>query len=227
MRWPMRRPVWRSVSIGGLLLVSAGVCAGWDLLRAHSRAPAPVPPPMLAVDLGDGVKMEFILIPKGTFMMGSPKGEERRFNDEVPHAVTITRPFYLAKYPVTQEQYQAIMGQNPSTFAATGHEPDYTDRVRGLDTKPFPVANVSWDMAQAVCKKLRDGDKQKRKFGLPTEAEWEYACRAGTKTAYFFGDDPGKLGDYAWFGDNSEGRTHRVGEKQPNAWGLHDMHGNV
>jgi len=95
-------------------------------------------------------------------------------------------------------------------------------------TKQFPVENVSWDDAQTFCKKMKDKDKQSRKFRLPTEAEWEYACRAGTKTAYYFGDDPKTLGDFAWFTDNSEGRTHRVGEKnKPNDWGLHDMHGNV
>ncbi len=181
------------------------------------------------VDLGSGVKMEFVLIPKGKFKMGSPKDEKDRnpFEngfDEAQHEVEITKSFYLAKYPVTQEQYAAIAGMNPSVFSATGGR---NAQVEGLNTKPFPVENVTWNDAKAYCVDLTKRDKQGRTFRLPTEAEWEYACRAGTQTVYFFGDDPQRLGDYAWYQDNANGRPHPVGEKKPNTWGLYDMHGNV
>ena len=142
-----------------------------------------MPPKPVTVDLGGDVIMEFVLIPKGKFMMGSPKDEKDRENDEMQHEVEITKPFYLAKYPVTQEQYQAITGKNPSWFCKDGKE----DGVKDLDTKQFPVETVSWDDAQTFCKKLGENDKQKRQFRLPTEAEWEYACRAGTTTPFSFG----------------------------------------
>lgn len=194
-------------------------------------APKPEPPKTVTIDFG-AVKMEFVLVPKGTFLMGSPKTEKGRnpfeedFDAEAQHEVAITKPFFLAKYPMTQEQYVAITGKkNPSWFCK-----DFTgaDKVKGLHTGQFPVECVSWQEAKSCCEAMTKRDQQKRTFRLPTEAEWEYACRAGTKTVYFFGDDPKKLGDFAYFVDNSGDRTHRVGEKnQPNPWGLHDMLGNV
>ena len=209
------------------------VFAGLNLLPTISEADdklAREPPKTLTVDLGGGVKMEFVLIPKGKFSMGSPKHEKGRntlkakFDGEQQHEVEITKPFYLAKYPVTQEQYEAITGKNPSYFSALGGG---KDEVKGMETKQFPVETVMWDEAMAYCEKISKNDKEKRKFRLPTEAEWEYACRAGTKTAYSFGDDPKGLGDYAWFLENSGFRTHPVGEKKANPWGLFDVHGNV
>jgi serine/threonine-protein kinase len=186
--------------------------------------PNPDSPKTLTVDLGSGVKMDFVLIPKGKFMMGSPKTEKGNEEQEDQHEVEISKPFYLAKYPVTQQQYQALMKSNPSVYQAGR---GVADKVKGEDTKQFPVESVSWSDAQAFCQQMRDIDSQKRIFRLPTEAEWEYACRAGTKTAYFFGDDAKNLGEYAWFKDNSGGRPHEVGTKKPNPWGLYDMHGNV
>jgi formylglycine-generating enzyme required for sulfatase activity len=206
-------------------------------------------PATLTIELGDGVTMEFVLInPKskpdgGTFLMGSPKDEKDRetiglrFEIEKQHLVTLTKPFYLAKYPVTQDQYTKLIGMNPSWFQKGGKGADALKGVKDQDTSRFPVEMVSWEEATSFCKamtKKHSGQmpaplrEQKYHFALPTEAQWEYACRAGTKTAYFFGDDPGKLGEYAWFGPNSDKRTHEVGEKnKPNAWGFHDMHGNV
>ncbi len=152
--------------------------------------------------------------------MGSPADEKGHnsaqsrnpsIGPENLHRVEISKPFYLTKYPVTQEQYEALMGAS----------------LGSAQEKRCPVRWVEWSSARDFCKRMRDNDKQGRQFRLPTEAEWEYACRAGSKTAYSFGDDPGKLGDYAWFADNSDGRPHPVGEKKPNAWGLYDMHGNV
>jgi formylglycine-generating enzyme required for sulfatase activity len=116
------------------------------------------------------------------------------------------------------------MKDNPSHFL---DGKGGADKVEGLDTKQFPVETVSWDNAQAFCMKMRENDKEGRNFRLPTEAEWEYSCRTRKQTTFFFGDDPENLGDYAWFWANSGGRTHQVGQKKPNAWGLHDMHGNV
>lgn len=118
--------------------------------------------------------------------------------------------FKIGKYPITQEQYQAVMGTNPSYFQGNPQN---------------PVENVSHDDAEAFCQKL--SQLTGKNYRLPTESEWEYACRAGTATRYYFGDDENQLGDYAWYEDNSQGTTHPVGLKLPNAWGLYDMHGNV
>jgi len=150
--------------------------------------------------------MELILVPPGTFDMGSDKGER----EEKPvHKVTLQKAFYIGKYLVTQEQWEAIMGANPSEFN---------------DPKK-PVEMVSWNGCRDFIAKLRE--KGGRKFSLPSEAEWEYACRAGSTTEFCYGDDPAGLGEYAWYGGNSGGTTHVVGQKKPNQFGLFDMHGNV
>ncbi|HEY3324146.1 MAG TPA: SUMF1/EgtB/PvdO family nonheme iron enzyme [Planctomycetota bacterium] len=174
----------------------------------------------LSLDLAPNVKLEMVLIPAGKFTMGSPAAEAKRTESETLHPVTLTRPFYMGKYPITQLQYEVVMAKNPSTTKAANN----------------PVDMVSWNDAEDFCAKLS------KKFGktvrLPTEAEWEYACRAGSTTAYYFGDSETALGDYGWFKDNSEEKpgekkgfivkmTHPVGLKKPNAWGLYDMHGNV
>jgi len=159
-----------------------------------------------SVDLGGGVKMEFILIPDGTFMMGSDKIS----NAKPVHRVTITKPFYFGKFEVTQEQWEKIMGSNPSNFKGGKN----------------PVDSVNWEDCQKFMEALK-GKLPSQTFRLPTEAEWEYACRARSMTEFYYGDDPVKLRDYAWFGDNSGGTTHPVGQKKPNQWGLYDMHGNV
>jgi formylglycine-generating enzyme required for sulfatase activity len=163
----------------------------------------------LAFDLGGGVTLELVQIPPGEFMMGGNK-----FDNEKPvHKVKITRPFYLGKYVVTQQQWEAVMGSHPSL----------TEGAKN------PVEQVSWDDCQVFLEKLnaRFAAGKKGKFALPTEAQWEYACRAGSTTRYCFGDDEASLGEYAWYSNNSRGYTHPVGKKKPNAWGLYDMHGNV
>ena len=152
--------------------------------------------------------MEFVLIPAGTFEMGSNDGRD---NEKPVHQVTISQPFYLGKYQVTQGQWEAVMGKNPSEFQG--------------DANP-PVENVSWHDAQEFIKKLNDrasGDI----YRLPTEAEWEYAARTGTMTAYSFGHDPELLDQYGWHKGNSGAKTHPVGQLKPNPWGLYDMYGNV
>lgn len=149
----------------------------------------------------NSIGMELVLIPAGTFLMGE-NGEKgtRRFS----------RPFYLGKYPVTQAQWQAVMGANPSAFKGENH----------------PVDSVSWDDAQEFIQKLNEREGHSR-YSLPTAAQWEYACRAGSSSTYCCGDDWEELKDYAWFAGNAGRHTHPVGQKRANAWGLYDMHGNV
>ena len=231
-------------------------------------------PPMNTLDLGNGVKMELVLIPAGKFIMGTPAPEKpivgqimagvsggvlfvavllllvrtRRkrtrlqfsmafmllltfvasvgvwggvrwhealkhpedYHSEHPaHQVTLTRPFYMGKFHVTQDEYQQVMGSNPSHF-------------KGKDN---PVETVSWDDAQDFLKKLPEQIKQS--IRLPTEAEWEFACRAGTRTAYYSGDSESDLARVAWYGENSKRTTHPVGQKESNFFGVYDMHGNV
>jgi len=158
-------------------------------------------------DLGNGVKDEMVLILAGKFVMGSPKNEKDRDDDEVQHEVTISKPFYMGKYEVMQEEWESVMGNNPSN-------------IKGAN---LPVTDVSWLDCQDFIKKLNG--KTKGGYRLPTEAEWEYACRAGTKTAYSFGDTI-TLSD-ANYGDTKNSKPVAVGSYKPNAFGLYDMHGNV
>ena len=170
-------------------------------------------PQELTVDLGKGVKLEMVLIPAGEFMMGSLDSDNSADKDEKPqHRVRITKAFYLGKYLMTQEQWEAVMDNNPS-------------QLKGPKN---PAENLSWDDCQRFLEKLNAKIAMQRgEFVLPTEAQWEYACRAGSTTRYCFGDEESALGEYAWYGANSGNTTHPVGEKKPNAWGLYDMHGNV
>jgi formylglycine-generating enzyme required for sulfatase activity len=231
--------------------------------------------PTRTLDLGNGIKMEMVLIPAGKFIMGAEEPEspwiglgilavgglmalvmiamtvtrairERRrpqfslrwlillvlalgvtqyggfrwwrtaeawrnfdFSVSPAHEVTISKPYYLGKFEVTQDQYQQVTGTNPSHF-------------KGRD---LPVEGVSWDDAQEFCKKV--SEKTGLVVRLPTEAEWEHACRAGTRTSYNTGGSEADLDRAAWYGNNSNGTTHPVGQKVPNAWGTYDMHGNV
>ncbi len=154
------------------------------------------------------------LIPAGRFTMGSPTTEAGRYSEEVQHQVALTQAFYCGKFEVTQGQWQAVMGSNPSYFQNAGLE--------------APIEQVCWDDCQTFLKKLCEMEGVAEGiYRLLTEAEWEYACRAGTTSAYSFGDNPSTLGEYAWYRDNSGNTTHPVGQKMPNAYGLHDMIGNV
>ena len=167
------------------------------------------PPKGLTVYLGGGVKLDLLLIPAGSFTMGDNTGDD---SVKPAHKVTITNQFYLGKYEVSQEQWEAVMGNNPSQF----------------NDPKNPVETVSWGDCQKFLVKLnaKTGGRG-GKFTLPTEAQWEYACRAGSTGKFCFGDDEKQLGEYAWYATNSDGKTHPVGGKKPNAWGLYDMHGNV
>ena len=168
-----------------------------------------------------------LFIQPGTFRMGSPTNEVGRYDQEGPQtAVTISRGYWMGKYEVTQGEYLALMGSNPSRYS--------TDYGFAEDLSR-PVEQVLWNDATNYCAALTQRERVAGRIGtnsvyrLPTEAEWEYACRGWTSTRYSYGDDPGhtNLTNYAWYRDNSGGETHPVGQKLPNPWGLHDMHGNV
>jgi formylglycine-generating enzyme required for sulfatase activity len=186
--------------------------------------------PAQTLDLGSGVKLQVVLIPPGKFVMGNPPEPKddgdipvqrrvRISDDETPqHEVTLTRPHYMGKFLVTQEQYEKVVGANPSENKGATN----------------PVEQVSWKDAQEFCAKLIA--MSGRTVRLPTEAEWEHACRAGSTDTYFFDRDddefdpdvaPKKLTEHAWYCENSENKTHPVGQKKPNTWGLYDIHGNV
>lgn len=155
---------------------------------------------------------EMVVIPGGSFMMGSQSVPAVRFEaprDEQPRHQVNLRSFALGKYEVTQAQWQSLMGANPSATI----------------NPALPVEKVSWSDIQVFIQKLNS--KTGRQYRLPSEAEWEYAARAGSTTLYSFGDDAGQLDRFAWYGANAGGRPHPVGQKQANPYGLHDMHGNV
>jgi len=221
------------------LLIFGGIQLG---CQVHAQSPKTIT---------NSIGMKLVLIPKGTFQMGSPIEEAEADDDEEKHEVTISKDYYLAVTEVTQGQYEKVMGTNPSHFQKRV--------IRKSDSSMYPVEQVSWEDAVEFCKKLSDLLEEKkagRVYRLPTEAEWEYACRAGSKTAYSFGDNGRDLRNYAWFANNSGSHeldsaalwarlkgddpydylvtlnsagcaTHPVGEKKANAWGLYDMHGNV
>ena len=172
------------------------------------------------ISLPGGVKMAFAFIGPGTFQMGSKKSEKGRYEHEGPrHKVNISRAFYMGQYEVTQGQWEAVMGKRPWKGKPFVQEhPDH------------PAAHVSWKDVQAFVQKMNQ-DGGELEFRLPTEAEWEYVCRAGTDTPWSFGKDVKLLKDHAWYEENSwnveEKYGHAVGTKLPNPWGLYDMHGNV
>jgi formylglycine-generating enzyme required for sulfatase activity len=183
-------------------------------------APRPLEQPIKAFTNSIGMKL--VRIEPGKFMMGS-----HQYEAELPHEVKISKPFYMGAYPVRQAEYEIIMESTPSWFSSCRGG---RDEVIGIDTSRFPVETVSWNEAVAFCEKLSERATEKkagRSYRLPTEAEWEYGCRAGTKTKYHSGKEEDHLKEVAWYDANSGERTHPVGEKKPNAWGLYDMHGNV
>ena len=197
------------------------------------------------VEVTNSIGMKLVLIPPGEFDMGSTQEEvERLLNEaaeqslhpgyvgriptEAPkHHVAISKPFYLGVYQATQAEYQAVMGDNTSAFSSTGK---FKDRVTGQNTDHFPAEFFAWPDAKRFCDTLSSRPQEKdanRVYRLPTEAQWEYACRAGTVTRFYFGNDETSLNEYGWCKFGSNNTTHAVGEKKPNAWGLYDMYGNV
>jgi formylglycine-generating enzyme required for sulfatase activity len=192
-----------------------------------TRLPTPQPPnPVPSSDSNpnaktfvNGIGAKMVLIPAGTFLMGSPKSDSEASGDEKPqHAVTLTRSFYMGATEVTQGQWKAVMGTEPWKGQGSVR--------KGAN---YPATYVSWDEAVEYCRRL--SDREGREYRLPTEAEWEYACRGGKSTKYSFGDDATLLPQYAWFADNADkinaGYAHLVQQKLVNPFGLYDMHGNV
>jgi len=177
-------------------------------------------PAQLAVGdpIENSIGMVLVPIPAGEFLMGSPETEPGRGRNEVQHQVTLTQPFLLAVHEVTQGQWQAVMGTTPWKGESDVKEGD-----------DYPATYVNWQDMVEFCHKL--SEKEGSEYRLPTEAEWEYACRAETTTAYSFGNDTSELGEYAWCSENAwdvgQKYAHIVGQKKPNPWGLYDMHGNV
>ena len=168
----------------------------------------------------NSIGMKLVYIPAGEFMMGSGLsasqvasqygGNADWFTDEYPqHKVKLSKGFWMGQTEVTQAQYRSVMGANQSHFKGDSN----------------PVESVSWNDAVEFCRKL--SQKEGKTYTLPTEAQWEYTCRAGTSTVFSFGSNESSLGDYAWYSSNSGHKTHPVGQKKPNAFGLYDMHGNV
>jgi formylglycine-generating enzyme required for sulfatase activity len=189
------------------------------------------------------VRFDMVAVTGGTFLMGSPDGETGRGKDEGPQHPVHVYSFWMGRCEVTWDEYDAfrrdtgiedsadqrkLLKKQPD--AVTGPSPPYIDETWGYGREGMPVIGISHNAAMRYCWWL--SKKTRKVYRLPTEAEWEYAARAGTRTAYSFGDDPKQLGDHAWFARNSkvkggEQQTHRVGTKKPNPWGLHDMYGNV
>ena len=190
---------------------------------------------------GTGVTFEMVAIPGGEFTMGSPDAEAGRGADEGPQVKAKISPFWMGKMEVTWNEYELFMRpeieqdlrkKNPSedsvnkvSDAISRPTKPYVEMSFGMGKEGFPAISMTQHAANKYCQWL--SARTGHFYRLPTEAEWEYACRAGTTTAYSFGDDAAKLGDYAWFGGNSDWKYQKVGKKKPNPWGLHDMHGNV
>jgi len=191
--------------LGAVLMLGLVGCSKGMAPQAKAETPAQLVKPgkIEVIDLEKNVKLEMVLIPAGKFIMGS-KGREKK---EPQHEVTLTKQYYMGKYEVTQEQWEAVMGNDPR-------------RNKGEN---MPITNVSWNDCQEFIKKLND--KTTGGFRLPTEAEWEYSCRAGTTTSYSFGDNiTPKEANYS---GSKIDKPVAVGSYQPNAFGLYDMHGNV
>jgi sulfatase modifying factor 1 len=180
----------------------------------------------------NSVGMKFVWIEPGTFVMGSPQKEKDRFDNEVQHQVKLTRGFYMGVTPVTQDQWYAVISP---VYTSPVEEFDLANPSTFVSGKNLPVETVCWDDCQIFIKHLRAKEKDKHHYRLPTEAEWEYACRAGTTTAYNFGDSisPAQANYFVEGGKGNSKKsgprksTTSVGSYPPNAWGLFDMHGNV
>ncbi|MCI0380435.1 MAG: formylglycine-generating enzyme family protein [Gemmataceae bacterium] len=213
-------------------------------------APAQLPPKLPVIEKAehqsytekfeDKFTIDMVAIPGGTYLMGSPEGEKGRSADEGPQRPVSVKPFWMAKLEITWEEYDWFWSKRPGgppprpdiskkpdklPDALTSPTPPYEDETFGYGRNGQPTIAVTHHAAMEFCRWL--SDITKKTYRLPTEAEWEWACRAGTTTAYGFGDDPKKLGEYEWFEGNAEEKPQKVGKKKPNPWGLYDMQGNA
>jgi formylglycine-generating enzyme required for sulfatase activity len=236
-----RAPRWGAFAAAAACLGVVAWCSRTDSAAA-SRSATPFKAYTQTIP-GTEVKFDMVPVPGGTFEMGSPKSEPGHQADESPEHPVEIRPFWMGKYEVTWDEYDTFWNKqededddnkekekksSPTDKAAdaiTRPTPPYADETFGRGREKRPVICITKHAAMEYCRWL--SVVTGKPYRLPTEAEWEYAARAGTKTAYFFGDDPKKLGDYAWYKANSHTTTHVVGQKKPNPWGLYDMYGNV
>ena len=238
--------------VGGVMLLAAGLATAGQPAAGRGVAPARAVAPFDAaqaaahqlawaeqagvpVAVKNSLGMELVLMPAGEFTMGSPEEEARRLPEETPHRVVLTRPFRLAACEVTQGQWEAIMGDNPAYWSPDGYR---RKRGKDLDTSRFPVERVAWFQALEFCRLLSERPEERaagRVYRLPTEAEWEFACRAGTETPYHFGavHDGSQANSFggAPYGVEKRGpylnRPCDVGAYPANAFRIHDMHGNM
>ena len=244
VNWPPRllqdsiRPaVWATVIFGVCQLSAIGA----DKCPQAAQKTEKDMKPYTQVIPGSEVKYHMVPIPGGVLTMGSPESENDRNDDEGPQFKVRIEPFWMGKYEVTWEEYdiwsfsldiqrRTVNKIKPTkrdklSDAVTRPTKPYTDMTFEMGHDGFPAICMTQLAGKMYCKWL--SAKTGHYYRLPTEAEWEYACRAGTTTAYHFGDDPKKLNEYAWHYDNSDEKYHKVGKKKPNPWGLYDMHGNV
>ena len=209
---------WQSLLLAGVLVCLLPVMGCSDSGDAGDGE-LKVKPPKVGDMWQDPVTgIEFVWVPKGCFKMGWVAGKIGEQREKPAHKVCFDEGFWMGRYEVTQEQWQRVMGSNPSYF---------NEERLGRDTRNHPVENVSWYDVQEFLRKL-NGEDGIDVYRLPSEAQWEYAARAGSKTLYFFGDDANQLDEYAWYDEDIKtGSTHPVGQLKPNPWGLYDMYGNV
>lgn len=216
--WELReinRPYLRYGLLAAPWLIVLTIPGAWSMLDIHVSRPAVIQRADETFQAGDVRSfqgIEFVWIPAGQFRMGSPSTEPDRRPDESAHMATLSHGFWMGRYEVTRSQWYAVMKNPPETY-----DEDAEGRL--------PMTGVTWTECQAFIAALNRG--RNGGFRLPTEAEWEYACRAGGTDAYSCGGDSACLAEHAWYSRNSEGRVHPVGQKAPNPWGLFDMHGNV
>jgi formylglycine-generating enzyme required for sulfatase activity len=241
MKWWLQPLVWCGSLLGILLILACAPTPDAQGLQPAAADPATFKGYTETIP-DTKVTFQMVPIPGGTYTMGSPADEKGREDHEGPqHPVTV-RPFWMGKCEVSWDEFDPwwkdmpgdkdtqIQAENdnlkgPKFDALSRPTPPYMDETFGRGRETYPVICITHHAAMEYCRWL--SQKTGKSYRLPTEAEWEYACRAGTKTAYSFGDDPAKLDQHAWFADNSDETTHPVGKKKPNPWGLHDMHGNV
>jgi formylglycine-generating enzyme required for sulfatase activity len=228
-----------------LIQFAAAGAAGWLLAVAAGRSdgPAAAAPAAAAHKSftesipGSSVSFDMVAIPGGRYLMGSPASEPGHKPDEAPQHEVEIRPFWMGKCEVTWDEFDLYWKARPGdkedkepevvrdADAVTRPTPPYADETFDKGREGHPVLGITHHAAMQYCRWL--SLKTGKVYRLPTEAEWEYACRAGTTTAYFWGDDPKKVDEYAWYDGNSDEKTHKVGTKKPNPWGLYDMAGNV
>lgn len=235
------RPILQCRRLLAALPILIGLSSSANL--ANAAPPASEMKPYVEPIPGSDLKFEMLPIPAGKFTLGSPAGEAKRSDDEGPQVEVEIAPFWMGKYEVTWDEYDQFAFSmdikrkkreavdltkqaetEKASDAVTRPTPPYADETFGFGRKGQPVICITHHSAMEYCRWL--SAKTGKVYRLPTEAEWEYACRAGTKTTYSFGDDASKLGEYGWYVENAE-KPQAVGKKKPNPWGLYDMHGNV